>query len=207
MFEFDLGFPGQRRDRETGLWYNYLRDCYDPATGRYCQFDPIGLHGGINGYSYVSSHPIGAFDPDGLTEVLIRVTRGPETERSTPGILEVTAGDRSMTGVTLELPDRQNRREESRIPAGAYDAFVRRSLRNGRVVELRNVPGGRTNIQFHAGNEPEDTIGCIVPGLTSRRDYVGRSREAMTQMLNIIDRTRIDDALKGERTTIRVMVQ
>jgi len=34
LVRFDLRFPGQVLDRETGLHYNYLRDC-DPAIGRY----------------------------------------------------------------------------------------------------------------------------------------------------------------------------
>jgi RHS repeat-associated protein len=33
-FVFNLRFPGQYFDAETGLHYNYFRD-YDPATGRY----------------------------------------------------------------------------------------------------------------------------------------------------------------------------
>jgi RHS repeat-associated protein len=65
-FVFDLGFPGQVRDRETGTFYNYFRDCYDPATGRYCQADPIGLVGGINPYTYVRGNPLSFVDPLGL---------------------------------------------------------------------------------------------------------------------------------------------
>lgn len=45
LFGFDLAFPGQKRDRETGKHYNYFRD-YDPAVGRYVTSDPIGLRGG-----------------------------------------------------------------------------------------------------------------------------------------------------------------
>ena len=68
LFVFGLRFPGQYFDPETGLHYNYYRDGYDPATGRYTQSDPIGLAGGLNPYAYVSASPVGAVDPLGLSE-------------------------------------------------------------------------------------------------------------------------------------------
>ena len=64
-FNYNLRFPGQYYDQETGTHYNYFRD-YEPGTGRYLASDPIGLEGGIATYGYVASMPIDAEDLDGL---------------------------------------------------------------------------------------------------------------------------------------------
>ncbi|PJO36199.1 hypothetical protein CTI10_024000 [Delftia acidovorans] len=63
--KFDLRYPGQVFDEETGLSYN-LHRYYDAATGRYIQADPIGLEGGWNRFGYVGGDPLGASDPMGL---------------------------------------------------------------------------------------------------------------------------------------------
>jgi RHS repeat-associated protein len=65
LVKFNLRFPGQYLDAETGLHYNYFRD-YEPGNGRYVQSDPIGLDGGVSTYAYGLSNPIRYSDPAGL---------------------------------------------------------------------------------------------------------------------------------------------
>ena len=64
-FSFNLRFPGQYYDAETGLHYNYFRD-YDPSVGRYVESDPIGLLGGLNTYRYAMDSPSVVADRFGL---------------------------------------------------------------------------------------------------------------------------------------------
>ena len=62
---FNLRFPGQYFDAETGLNYNYFRD-YESGTGRYVESDPIGQKGGAATYSYAGSNVLSYDDPLGL---------------------------------------------------------------------------------------------------------------------------------------------
>jgi RHS repeat-associated protein len=66
LLKFDLRFPGQYLDAETGLHYNYFRD-YEPGVGRYVESDPIGLNGGLATYSYSAENPVYLSDPLGLS--------------------------------------------------------------------------------------------------------------------------------------------
>jgi RHS repeat-associated protein len=66
--KFNLRYPGQYADEESGLFYNYFRS-YDARTGRYSQPDPIGLDGGWNRFGYVDGNPLSYVDPDGLIKI------------------------------------------------------------------------------------------------------------------------------------------
>ncbi|WP_154119362.1 RHS repeat-associated core domain-containing protein [Vibrio parahaemolyticus] len=64
QIKFNLRFPGQYYDAETGLHYNWHR-YYDPALGRYLQSDRLGLFDGVDTYGYVRANPLRLIDPTG----------------------------------------------------------------------------------------------------------------------------------------------
>lgn len=74
-YTLNLRFPGQYFDAESGLNYNLNRD-YEPATGRYIQSDPIGLHGGPSTYGYAGGNSLRGFDPYGLSYAQSYATGG-----------------------------------------------------------------------------------------------------------------------------------
>ena len=65
---------------------------------------------------------------------------------------------------TLELPDKNNAVNVSRIPPGVYRCTIDESPKFGVCIYVHDVPG-RTLIRIHAGNFYTDLNGCIAVGL------------------------------------------
>jgi len=73
-YTFNLRFPGQYYDAETGLNYNYFRT-YEPGTGRYVETDPLGLVAGNNVYGYVHGAPLSKTDRQGMDDTVCMYDR------------------------------------------------------------------------------------------------------------------------------------
>lgn len=96
--------------------------------------------------------------PRTFTLTIARKYRG---STCTSGYLAV---DNNIIAYTLEKPWKGNAPLISSIPDGKFDGEVRYDHPDKWRIELKNVPG-RTNVQIHTGNSPDDTEGCILVGL------------------------------------------
>lgn len=86
------------------------------------------------------------------------------------------------------------------IPTGRYRILITRSRRFGRWLPLLLNVKGFEGIRIHAGNKPEDTRGCILPGFNRRKGYVLDSTKCVQQLMR-----RMTEAMeKGEKVFVKV---
>ncbi len=76
--------------------------------------------------------------------------------------------------LTLEDPWLQNQPNISCIPPGPYSCKRVNSPKHGDTFRVQNVVG-RTYINFHSGNDEEDTEGCILLGSEWGKDNLGEA--------------------------------
>lgn len=101
------------------------------------------------------------------------LVRGPGSDEGTVGSVYVAG---QFFGRSIELPDRDNRRMISRIPAGTYRCVWHRSPRFGWCYRVCDVPG-RSHILIHPANWGGDASmgyrcdlnGCIGMGTVAGR--------------------------------------
>lgn len=72
------------------------------------------------------------------------------------------------------------------IPYGTYRVKLRDSERFKRqVIAICDVPG-RTDIEIHHGNFPKDTHGCLLPGKSREKNFVGESDMAFEFLFGLV---------------------
>lgn len=120
--------------------------------------------------------------PAAAADFALEIQREYAGDDCTSGYLLV---DGKVQAYALELPWRGNRPLISAIPAGTYPGTLRYDHSDQWRIELQGVPG-RTSVQIHTGNSPDDSEGCILigkdlgPGLC--RIKAGTSRPAYADL-------------------------
>lgn len=110
------------------------------------------------------------------------------TERSTTGLLFIGSDFECfiLEDVVREAPGfpvaEWKVKGKTAIPRGTYRVVISHSHRfQKETPELLDVPGF-LGIRIHPGNTDADTEGCLLPGRTRTRDFVGQSRFAYDQL-------------------------
>jgi len=75
------------------------------------------------------------------------------------------------------------------IPTGRYQILLTWSPKYKRIMpQVLNVPGYE-GIRIHSGNYSQDTEGCLLPGLSKAKDYVGSSKDAIKILEALFNKT------------------
>ncbi len=173
------------------------------ASARYLSSDPIGIEGGPNTYTYVNNNPLRYIDPSGLSTVLINVNRASASAIATMGQIKVNGIN---IGCSLELPWQDNKTDVSSILPGVYNAQFKIRPNGTRAIELLRVPN-RTDILIHPANVPGELKGCIAPGKTCGNDSTANSRDAMKEILDLVDFARKVDKATDDVTDIVIRIR
>jgi hypothetical protein len=94
------------------------------------------------------------------TSVKITIFRQYPGTGCTSGYLSVGG---TIITYTLERPWVDNMKNVSSVPDGTYSAHLRYDHADHWRIELVGVPN-RPNVQIHMGNEPDQTLGCVLVG-------------------------------------------
>jgi RHS repeat-associated protein len=187
LFSYNLRFPGQYFDVESGLHYNYMRS-FDPITARYMESDPIGLWGGLSTYAYVGSDPLTFADPLGLAKCTYSITKHKMSCSSNGGDRTVDIGpDGVWSGIRECTNNLQcvTYGDAGPVPPGEYkmnrdDRERNRGKKFWRLEPVPKIPGwkcgifARCGFMFHLGSVSK---GCITvdkfdPDLTKQFDRI-----------------------------------
>lgn len=113
--------------------------------------------------------------------MLIKIARYKKTDKSTLGNIFI---DGAFQCYSLERAI--NDPVHKAIPEGTYDMEWYDSPHNHLVVPLlKNVPG-RSMIEIHPANLPQELEGCIAPGQSVGEDTVFQSRNAWAALVGLM---------------------
>lgn len=128
----------------------------------------------------------------------LKLVRNRKTDLSTIGELFINNvfecfvledRDRGLTSITPRNQIKQLKVfSKTAIPYGRYEVIISFSNRfKKRLPLLLNVPGFE-GIRIHAGNAPNHTEGCLLPGLSFSSNFVSNSRKAFKSLFEKIEK-------------------
>lgn len=95
--------------------------------------------------------------------------------------------DRGLdTNWDLERITREKVHGRTAIPTGEYKIEWTYSNRFQKPMPILLRVKGYEGVRIHAGNTPEHTLGCLIPGMKMSTDNVSGSKEATMKIYNII---------------------
>ena len=102
--------------------------------------------------------------------------RQKSSDKSTIGTIYIDGKFECYSLEDIERPEKI--KGETAIPAGTYKVVLTQSPRFGRILPLLVDVPNYEGIRIHPGNTDKDTDGCILPGQSQGKDFVGNSRLA-----------------------------
>ncbi|WP_051349450.1 DUF5675 family protein [Chryseobacterium gregarium] len=129
------------------------------------------------------------------SSVTIRLTRKWQTDNSTIG--EFTIDNTDIKGFILEEkgPDTTVSGIEQRVPVGTYNLEWHAGTKIKKGLKLYNdVVSKSRAILIHSGNTAGDTEGCLLPGSTKSKDFVGGSKAKLKEIFDHVEEIGIKDA-------------
>jgi RHS repeat-associated protein len=172
---YNLRFPGQYYQAETGLSQNWNRD-HDPLVGRYVQSDPIGLDGGLNTYAYAANAPVMFYDATGLLCTYSQFSGELTCVNSITGQRYAHCFGYSGIGAGLNNPDAQDLPFVGPLPRGYYYVGYPTRTKGPWTLPLTPFPSNqmynRKDFLIHGDNfdlNHTASNGCIIEGKDCRK--------------------------------------
>lgn len=136
----------------------------------------------------------------------LELKRGESTSKSTPGELFVNGVHECFTIEDVVRPPGVKIPGKTAIPFGTYQVTWERSPHLSKIAgrdfftpRLHDVPGFE-GVLIHSGNTADDSLGCILVGLTRALDRVDGSRAACLALYPKIEAA----CARGEPVTITI---
>jgi hypothetical protein len=165
----------------------------------------LGLNiGYITGSLYQSARDANTTEVGGLM-ILTRTSEGTD---NTTGEMTMIGRNGTDNVYTLEPggPATTQSNQNKRVPDGVYDVdnYSSKKYPDNFIISNEDVSKSR-KILLHAGNFPEDTKGCILPGCRTGTGRVEGSKDAMISVKNFINNN--NQSIMDKKDDVKLIIR